>query len=54
MRTNVYDSEFHAFQLSGIQFLLPKNRIALGTSRHILVMNIFNFNPYYLLALHFL
>ena len=26
MRINVYDSEFHALQLSGIQFLLPKNK----------------------------
>ena len=26
MRINVYDSEFHALQSSGIQFLLPKNK----------------------------
>ena len=26
MRINVYSSEFHTLQLSGIQFLLPKNK----------------------------
>ena len=26
MRISVYSSEFHALQLSGIQFLLPKNK----------------------------
>ena len=26
MRINVYDSEFHALQSLGIQFLLPKNK----------------------------
>ena len=26
MRINVYDSEFHALQSSGTQFLLPKNK----------------------------
>ena len=26
MKTNVYNSEFHALQSSGIQFSLPKNK----------------------------
>ena len=52
MRIKVYKSEFHALQSSGIQFLLSKKRQKYKLLQ-ILTLNIFNFNLYYLLALHF-
>ena len=51
MRINVYNSEFHALQSSGIQFSLPPNK----TDKKLATTNTTNTNaePCYLLALHF-
>ena len=55
MRINVYNFEFHALQSSGMQFSLLKNKAKILASTNTTNTNTeyFNFNPYYLLALHF-